>query len=108
MTTRPRTAPRAGPQAPGSAAETATGIVVRESGGGASDVPCAYRIVGRRPAGREGEGAAKILEASDVVLLAEDVVHDLRALGERGPDLVSVDQFRGRRPVMASEQRDAL
>ena len=41
-------------------------------------------------------------------LLAEDGVHDLRALGERGPDLVPADQLRGGRSIVPGEQRDAL
>ena len=41
-------------------------------------------------------------------LLAENLVHHLCALGERRPDLVTVDRFRGGRAVLPGQQRDAL
>jgi hypothetical protein len=40
--------------------------------------------------------------------LAEDLVHHLGALSERGPELVAVDQLRGARAVVPGEERDVL
>ena len=41
-------------------------------------------------------------------LLAEDLVHDLGTAGERGHDLMPVDQLGGRGLVVPGQQRDRL